>query len=231
MIQQLIDFDAVATKPSRKQRKAAVKASKVQRVEITHDNHQLVAEISKDSVTISGKRQAGYNNDYDNIPSDLRMLIEAVDSWEGVLVTCDYIEEYLGDGSEADRIRKRVESGKHKEEHWGREPERNFDHWSKIQNYLRGHFTSEFKTPIYEDYSETWNIGDRIITGSYNLIYTDPIHKITKSGVWYVKTGYGSTASGKPKTARMNWRQFFGRNCQVDWERVDRRNLETSYTI
>jgi hypothetical protein len=65
--------------------------------------------------------------------------------------------------------------------------------------------------PVWREFDQTFAIGDTVVTGSYNLIYTARIVKITAKKV-VVNGGYGDRDQHftLEKLARLNWNLDLG---------------------
>ena len=74
----------------------------------------------------------------------------------------------------------------------------------------------------------TFKVGDKAVSGSFNLIYLDYIHKITEKTVIFTKgPAYGPNA---PKQ-HMKIGRFCSYNDDFDLERIQKENAETSRYI
>lgn len=70
-----------------------------------------------------------------------------------------------------------------------------------------------------------FKVGDKAVSGSYNLVYLDKIVSITKNSVIFEPTLRGY------RKKRMKLSEFAWRNWDFDREEIDKRNHETSMCI
>lgn len=82
------------------------------------------------------------------------------------------------------------------------------------------------KSRLSEARAQRFSAGDECITGSYNLIYTDKIVKLTEKNV-IVQDHF----RGKGKTKRMKFAEFLSRNWAYDAAAIAKHNHETSMCI
>lgn len=69
-----------------------------------------------------------------------------------------------------------------------------------------------------------FNVGDEHVTGSWNLIYTGKILKITPTGVWFYDDVYR-------KNTRRRWEDFVHANWNFDAQSINEKNAVTSLSI
>lgn len=76
--------------------------------------------------------------------------------------------------------------------------------------------------PVNGNSTKRWAMGDAAIFGSYNLIYTGPITKITRNSV---------TIHGHGKSKRMKLEEFIKKNHDYDPEYIREHNASVSQSI
>lgn len=93
----------------------------------------------------------------------------------------------------------------------------------RIYGTEKGKWDNVLKAYVMVDFDRTFKAGDIVETGSYNLIYTDPILKFTANNVVINKGGDRNTF--------MKLGEFIYRNWDLDLDHIKKENFATSMYI